>query len=368
MLKVAHVIKCFNRGGAEVLLREAFENKITIDQTDSSIIILHKKHLELLPDLKTEKVEIFNLFSIYFLLEYLRLFRFLSKNKYHVIHTHLPVAGIIILSMKLLGLRTKVLYTEHNIISSYHKLVYILLGFMYKYFDGIVFISKIVQESAIKSKKGSWFYCCRLGEVIYNGINTEKFTPIANVKNTNKLIIGTIASMRRQKRLDRWVEIAKSINETYPDRFLFVMGGDGVEKVLVEELISKYNLLHVFSLPGAIVNTPKVFAEFDVFLMTSDYEGLGIALLEAMACGCVPVASNVGGIKNIAFEPFGLKYDINQKEEIVKFVGLLLNDNEKMNQFKRDARVYVSNDFSIERQLNSLLQFYQKVIQKYPYA
>ncbi len=47
---------------------------------------------------------------------------------------------------------------------------------------------------------------------------------------------------------------------------------------------------------------PALFAEHDAFLMPSRYEGQGLALLEAMAAGCVPVASRIRGVTDAAVQ------------------------------------------------------------------
>lgn len=363
-MKVAHVIYSFNIGGAEILLREAFESKIIQEETDSWLLILHKKHQNLLPELKTSNVKVFDLFSIRLITEYFRLLHFLNSNKFQVVHTHLAIAGIIILSMKIWGLRAKVVYTEHSFVTSYRKLVFFLLGLCYKFFDTVVFISHEVQKNVNDSRRIYWFYSNKNGIVIYNGVNVKKFVPKVVSSSREKLIIGTIASMRKEKRLDRWIEIARAIDNKYPNRFHFIMGGDGSEKPYVEELVDKYNLGKIISLPGIVFNTNEVFPKFDIFLMTSDFEGLGVALLEAMACGCVPVASNVGGIKNLAFENFGLKYNIGSNQVIIEFIGQLLDDHHKLTRYKKEASEFVSKNYSLDKQICSLLQTYQKVIQK----
>jgi hypothetical protein len=85
-MKVAQVIKSFEIGGAEVLLRETFENENFVNvETDSSIIVLNKKRLKLLESLKIKKIYTFNLFSFLFITQ--------AFKKESIRYYSLPLAG-----------------------------------------------------------------------------------------------------------------------------------------------------------------------------------------------------------------------------------------------------------------------------------
>jgi glycosyltransferase involved in cell wall biosynthesis len=363
MIKVVQIIKSFNRGGAEILLKEAFEDELfSCKQTESWLVVLHKGHISLLPDLNTKRIIVLNLFSFAFFSEYYKLYRFLKVNKFEIIHTHLALAGIIVMILKLIsGLRAKVIYTEHSMISSYHKLVFFLNGILYRFYDYVVFISPEV-ELNVKASGYKFFYKYN-GEVVYNGVNVDKFVPTVKDKNS-KLTIGTIASMRKEKRLDRWVAIAAEIELQFPNKFNFIIGGDGTEMNTVKDSIDKYNLINKIKLPGIVYRTQDLYPQFDVFLMTSDFEGLGVALLEAMSCGCIPVATNVGGIKNIIFSSNGLKFEPDDHKSVLEFLGEMLNDKNKSFKSKQEVREIVVTNYSLRRQLDQLLSIYKNALIK----
>jgi len=52
-------------------------------------------------------------------------------------------------------------------------------------------------------------------------------------------------------------------------------------------------------------NVPAVLAEADIYVFPSRYEGFGLSLVEAMACGCVPVASAIHGVTDTIVDDGG---------------------------------------------------------------
>src|SRR5206468_7422408 len=129
------------------------------------------------------------------------------------------------------------------------------------------------------------------------------------------LTVGLVARFRPQKRVDRWVEVAAAIHKKNSN-IKFIMVGDGPDDEILRQKVSELNLNDIIELPGKLSDTFSAYKRIDIFLLTSDFEGLPLALLEAMSCGCVPVVSNVGGIKQLDFTDIGHKFDEFNPEEI----------------------------------------------------
>lgn len=68
--------------------------------------------------------------------------------------------------------------------------------------------------------------------------------------------------------------------------------GDGPLRTELETLIAELDLTDLVSLPGYVENPLKYFAQADVFVLSSHVEGLPNVLVEAMMCGCTPVATD----------------------------------------------------------------------------
>ena len=83
-------------------------------------------------------------------------------------------------------------------------------------------------------------------------------------------------------------------------RFLLV--GDGALRKKIEKLIAEFNLGPQFILTGWRRDIPKVLSAMDVFVLTSLWEGLPIAVLEAMVSRVPVVATHTGGISEVIAE------------------------------------------------------------------
>ncbi len=74
-------------------------------------------------------------------------------------------------------------------------------------------------------------------------------------------------------------------------------------------------------------DVPELLPGFDVFVLSSRYEGLPIALLEAMAAGIPPVVTRVGGIPEVVVDGHdGILVDAGAPDELARAVALLLDD------------------------------------------
>ena len=96
----------------------------------------------------------------------------------------------------------------------------------------------------------------------------------------------------------------------------------------------------------------------DIFLMSSDFEGLPIALLESMSMGVVPVVSDVGGMPEVVDDSCGYVY---QKENIVQAtdaIATLIRDRHILNQKSISARQKIVEKFDIRLLVAQLEKIY----------
>ena len=159
-IKVAHVIRVFSYGGAEVLLREIFASRAFQQQVISDLYILDHKKLGLLPQVEgnIRKAFYYRITTAKFVFEYIKFLRHIAKGDYDIVHMHLPVAGWMGIVAKLFtGKKTKFIYSEHNLVTHYSKYNYNLSGLTYSYFDAVIYVSHEVGEVIKQSQKGRFF-------------------------------------------------------------------------------------------------------------------------------------------------------------------------------------------------------------------
>ncbi len=363
-IKAAHVIRVFSYGGAEVLLREFFVQPEFKENIISDVFVLDHKKLglkdEVAPNIRN--FYYYRITTIAFLFQYIKFLRDITKGNYDVVHMHLPVAGWMGVVAKLFCRKTKFIYSEHNLVNFYSKYNYYLSGFTYGFFDCIIYVSEEVGEVIRKVQKG-WFFKTKKAVTILNGIDTNKFlcTHRLQLNPAATLTVGLVARFRPQKRVDRWVEVAAAIYAKNPN-IKFIMVGDGPDDEMLRKKIAEHKLTGIIELPGKLNDTLSVYKQIDVFLLTSDFEGLPLALLEAMSCGCIPVVSNVGGIKQLDFGGVGYKFDGFTPEEIAEKIVAYTKHPETYFEQSARARNFVVKYYSLTKQVNEIIDLYREMI------
>ena len=125
-----------------------------------------------------------------------------------------------------------------------------------------------------------------------------------------------------------------------------------------DALMSELGLAdRVLVLPEA--NGPDVIPAFDVFLMTSRYEGFPYVLLEALSAGCAIVTTRVGGVADCVVEGVnGSIVDALEPDPIARAVLAIVNDPDLLRRMRAEARARAAL-FSIDRMLDRTADLYR---------
>jgi glycosyltransferase involved in cell wall biosynthesis len=116
--------------------------------------------------------------------------------------------------------------------------------------------------------------------------------------------------------------------------------------------------LQTVAFPGKVEygRVPNLISEHDVFLLTSDYEGLPLSLLEAMGHGLVPVVSDLpSGISEVVNENTGFRVATTDIEGYAKAIIWLHQNRLASRKLSENARECVLRDFSTEAMLDRWL-------------
>ncbi|MDN3204687.1 glycosyltransferase [Algoriphagus sediminis] len=175
-------------------------------------------------------------------------------------------------------------------------------------------------------------------------------------------IIGKVAVFRSQKRLWIWVDLALKILELKPETH-FLLVGDGEWRERIEEQIEKSGFGNNFHLVGVQKEVIPYLSIMDIYLSTSEFEGLPIAMLEAMSCEVPVVATRAGGIGEIIQHGNqGFLSEIDEYEELVDYCIKLLSDPELQSKMAKSARARVVEKFSMKRMVKEIEAVYESVI------
>ena len=131
--------------------------------------------------------------------------------------------------------------------------------------------------------------------------------------------------------------------------FHWTIAGDGPEKPFLQSTMQSSRNLTV-SFPGKVLykDVPQVLREHDIFLLASDYEGLPLSLLEAMAWGLVPVVSDLNsGISEVVDESTGKRIPLDDLSGYAKGIIWLHQNRSELHRLSQNAQEKVRRDFSV---------------------
>lgn len=223
------------------------------------------------------------------------------------------------------------------------------------FFDRTVLVSEEMRRSLI----GSYGFTAEDVKVIHNGIRIP-----ANVTQHagKRLTIGSAGRLFPVKSFLLMVDIAiRVVAEN--DMVDFVLAGDGPERLMLEEKVSKSGLQERFRFMGHQEDMDVFYKSLDMYINTSVHEGIPMSVLEAMSHGLPVVVPNVGGFPEIVEEGVsGYLIDGRDPSLFAKRCIELLSDSQKRGQMAGAARQRVIDHFSREAMTAKYYRLFQEVI------
>lgn len=200
--------------------------------------------------------------------------------------------------------------------------------------------------------------------VIPNFIDFDKFSKkqFAHFKtsiapNDEKIIVH-VSNFRKVKRVQDVIKTFAKIKAAMPAKLLLV--GDGPERSKMEALCRELNLCDHIRFIGKLSAVEDILSIADLFILPSETESFGLAALEAMACECPVISTNVGGFPEINIEgKTGYLTNIGDVEKMAEVSINLLNNKELHNQFRVNA-FKRAQEFSLDK----ILPFYESLYLK----
>ncbi|WP_340081618.1 glycosyltransferase [Terribacillus sp. FSL K6-0262] len=228
-----------------------------------------------------------------------------------------------------------------------------LLDKNYKEIDNIIFLSS---EDLQKYKNE--FDNPGNADYVYNISN---ISPEVRTNHHNRTITYLGRIDNNQKQLDQSLDIIKKlIDKNLFNDWIYNIYGSGPDQASVYKFIKDHNLEDRIKLKGTTTDVEEVLSKTDIMILTSKYEGLPMALIEAASSG-VPIVSYEcsDGIKEIVKDNFnGYLVKNNDREKFVEKLGDLIQNLDKRVTMGNNAIIQVKEKFSEE----SILEKWNKIL------
>jgi len=173
------------------------------------------------------------------------------------------------------------------------------------------------------------------------------------------IFVGRLSS---EKRVDRFVDIVRIIVDKGFAIKAVILGTGPCERELKKQ-IAKYDLEANIDFMGWVDRVDMYLHKSKIFVLTSDNDQLPRALLEAMACGLVPVVGNVGDVSDVVHDDNGY---LLEKENINDFAeaAIELLNNEKLYNRKSDVNKKIASEFTVKTNIVRWEVVIQKIMGK----
>jgi glycosyltransferase involved in cell wall biosynthesis len=362
--------KGLGRGGAERLIVDA---ATLVDRErfhiEVAYLLPHKDAL--VPELTAVDVPVHCLgqMSQYDMRWVPRLRRLVREGGFSLLHTHAPVPAI----AARIGLgrpRPRLVHTEHNVWERYRWPTFWANALTYHHNDHVVAVSAGVASSVDLRRVGA-----RSGdvEVLHHGIKlstTGRFGGRMREHARAELrlpqdaaVIGTVGNLTPKKDQDCLLRAFRTVLDRMPEARLVIVGGGVLERHLRRKAV-ELGIERETTFTGSRSDVEALLPGFDVFAMTSRYEGLSIALVEALAAGLPAVVTPVGGVVEVVRDgQEGFYAPVGDARRVADRLLTLLQDTE-LRKRMGEAAIERSHEFDMSSAVRRLEDIYEEVLSR----
>lgn len=301
-----------------------------------------------------------------------RMFLFLTRNRYDLVHAHLlwsimhatPMAALCGVSVRLNHeqvldvVRHRLRENRHLRLLSNRLCHHIIAG-------SNSIRNDLCQEENVPAEKVS---------LIYNGVDLEQLNPKMTKRDRTKwrrtwgipkdaLVVGGIGRLHPQKNFPLFLEVAAEVSARFPQA-VFVIAGDGQDRELLEDLSRKLGIAEKVRFLGFVKELRELYLVMDVLLFPSLFEGTPLTIFGALAVGLPVVASRVDGIaETLRDGKDAILAPPEDKELFVHQVCRLLQDRQLAQSLAHTGQETVYRFYSAEAMVRQVEEVYFQLLE-----
>jgi len=302
------------------------------------------------------------------------LLSFVKDNNIHIIQSHLGQPNqLAVLVGKLSGVSTfPTVHSTNSFLdnrSFWNVRVHIIRlvnAIIYRMADRVITVSSEV-KSIISKQFG-------LDDskvmVLKNGIIEPVLLTDSPLQNElsdkkNNLKIVAVGRLIPLKRFDTLIKaVAEIVKQGFFDLSVCIIG-EGEERLRLEKMIYDLKIEEYVKLLGVRDDVLDQMRGSDIFVIPSIYEGLSIAMIEALSCGLPVIASEVPGLKDcICQGENGIFFQVGNYNELAQSILLLANDKKMTEKLSAGARASFEKEYDMRENIKSLNLLFHEYAEK----
>ncbi len=377
---IFHLITSIDKGGAETHLYHLIKKQVESENTVFVIFLkgngywkkyLNKIGVKVYRMSFERRYNFFNFLRVFFGLQ-----KLIIKHKPKIVHAHLT-------TMELFGALLK--YTLRNkfsfVVTKHLDSFFLEASFGRKKFFRGIFIDKFIinrcdKVICISNQVKKYFkekipYSQKY-KVIYYGFSIKDFKSSPNINKTLKniklkykinqkdIIFSNIARHVKQKSLDVLIK-AYSIYAKRKKNSKLILVGKGPETNNLKKLAVQLNINKNICWINNYEKIKDIFILSDVFVLTSEYEGLGLVLLESMSSKTAIIASNTSAIPELIKNNFnGFLFSKGNYQELADKFKLIENFKIRK-KFEKNGFNFLIKNFNLDKMNSSTTKIYHSL-------
>jgi glycosyltransferase involved in cell wall biosynthesis len=307
-----------------------------------------------------------------------KLYRIITKGRYHIVHTHSSKAGVLgRIAAKMAG-TPLIVHTLHSLVfHDYQPWIInrtwrIIKKVLAPITDYYISVSSVISEKAIAAGIAP----AEKFRTVYSGMELDwflnaKFDALGVRREfgipEDAPVVGKIARLFPLKGHDQLMDAAPEIVRRAPNVRFFLIG-DGILLEHLQRRAKQHGILQNFVFAGLIDRTriPEMISAMDVVVHTSLREGLARVLPQSLAMGKPCVSFDIDGAREVVIsDKTGYLVEAFDSETLAGRIAALLNDDEKRRRFGENGQRHVDPNFRAEKMVADIAEVYQMLLAKY---
>ena len=177
----------------------------------------------------------------------------------------------------------------------------------------------------------------------------------------DEYIISHISNFRPLKRVTDIIPIIKKVLQKKKVKVLMI--GDGPDRYKAEELCRQHSICDKVLFLGKQENIHDLLCITDLFLLPSETESFGLAVLESMAFGIPCITSDAGGLVEVNIDSeTGFTIPVGKIDEFAESIIRILSDKNLLKKMGENAREYAINNFACSKIVPEYINFYNTIL------